>query len=118
MYQHLNAVIPNIEGETNPIMGVLSWVTKDPTKSIAVFVGTGTPDIQVHTIAFDRLRLEFAQRFLFSVGNKDIDPEKIHNSCKRLQRFFDAWLDQNGHLSEEEASVSVVRFRFQIVRPA
>ena len=117
MYQHLNTVIPRIEGKTNPIMGVLSWVTKDTTKSITVFVGTGTPDIELHTVAFDTRRIEFAQRFLFSVGNKDIYPEKIHKSCKRLQKIFDAWLDQNGHLSEEEASVSVVRFQFQIARP-
>ena len=96
-------------------MGVLSWVTKDPTKSITVFVGTGTPDIQLHTVAFDTRRIEFAQRFLFSAGNKDIDLEEIHKSCKRLQKNFNAWLNQNDHLSEEEASVGVVRFQF--VRP-
>ena len=115
VYQHLNTVIPKIEGTTNPIMGVLSWVTKDPTKSITVFVGTGSPDINFHTLVLDTWKMEFAQRFLFSVGNKDIDLEEIHDSCKRFRNFFNSWLDQNGYLSEEEATVGVMRF--QIGRP-
>ena len=117
IYQHLNVSIPRIEGKTNPVMGVLSWITNDPMKSITIFVGTSTPDTEFHTVTFDRLKREFVQRFLFSVGNKDIDLDEIHSSCKKLRKFFEAWLTQNGHLSAEEASVGVVRFQFQIVQP-
>jgi hypothetical protein len=110
LYQHLNSEIGKIRTTTNPIMGVLSWVTQNPSKSITMFLGTGAADIQVHTVALDTWRGEFAQTRLFSAGNRDLELDKIHAGCKRIGSYLNEWLRSNNKLAEEEMKVGVFRF--------
>lgn len=116
LYQHLNTEIPKMAGKANPVMGVLSWVTKDPRKSITIFVGTGAQDLELHTVVFDTWKNEFVQSTLFSAGNRDINLESLHEDCRRFRRFFDEWLAENNHLSSEELSVGIVRFQSALAK--
>lgn len=113
LYQHLNTALAKLKGATNPVMGAVSWVTKNPNHSITIFVGTGTPDVQVHTVAFDNRELRFAQQLLFSAGNKDIELDKLHLSTQRLFRFLNEWLRSEDHLSQDAMKVGVVRFQIK-----
>jgi hypothetical protein len=113
LYQHLGTELAKLKGSTNPVMGVVSWVTKNPLHSIAVFVGTGTREVHVHTVAFDNVEHKFAQQVLFSAGNNDIELAQLHASCQRLGRFLDRWLTSKDHLSDQSLKVGVVRFRIE-----
>jgi hypothetical protein len=110
IYQHLGSEIARICGTTNPIMGVVSWATRNPRKSMTVFVGTGADEIEVHTVALDTWKGEFAQGLLFSAGGKDIELDRIHFRCRQTSRYLDAWLRSSGHLSDDVMGVGLVRF--------
>lgn len=113
LYQHLSSGLARLSMPTNPVMGVVSWVTKEPRHSITIYVGTGTRDIQVHTVAYDRQDDKFPQVLLFSAGNRDIEIDKLHASCRRISSFVDKWLVSSGHLSDQVLEVSVIRFQIR-----
>lgn len=114
LYQHLNSEIPKVKGTTNPIMGVLSWVTKNPSNSITIFLGTGTNETRVHTVSLDTWTGRFAHNLLFSAGNKDIELDQVHSRCRALSKILDKWLVSKAMLSTESAKVSVIRFHIRI----
>jgi len=113
IYQHLNSAISRISGKTNPIMGVISWVTRNPQRSITLFLGTATADIEAHTVAYDTWEHKFAQQLLFSAAKKDIELDKLHASCLRIEKFIDDWLEFKGYLSREDTKVSIIRFQIK-----
>ena len=116
LYQHLNSSIAKIQGNTNPIMGVISWVFKDPSKSLSLNVGTGAEGLEVSSIAIDIHSGKFAQNLLFAAGKKEIDLEKLHLECVRLSNFLNSWLAELGHLKDEDLKSGV--FRILIVPTA
>ncbi len=111
LYQHLNSEIPKISGTTNPIMGVVSWVTSNPADSITAFLSTGSTEIQAHTVAYDNWNHCFAQVLLFSAGNKDIELDKLHVQCKSIAKHLKNWLKQKNYLSKESAKANIIKFR-------
>jgi hypothetical protein len=113
LYQHLNTEIPKINGPTNPIMGVLSWVI-NPQDSITVYLGSGTPEIHAHTLAIDTHNGCFAQNLLFSSGNKGIELDRIHSDCRTLAKFVEKWLKQYNNLSDIESEPSIIKFGIRI----
>lgn len=113
LYQHLNSVIPKINGMTNPIMGVLSWVSSNPSDSFTVFLGTGSKETQIHSVSIDTWNNCFAQNLLFSAGNKDIELDKLHSQCQAVSKFLNAWLKSKGYLSKESTKVGVFRFNIR-----
>lgn len=109
LYQHLNSEIPRINGPTNPIMGVLSWVINSQD-SLTVFLGSDSPAIHAHTVAIDTHNGCFAQTLLFSAGNKDIELDKVHAECRTIAKFLESWLKANNKLSGENAESGLIKF--------
>lgn len=110
LYQHLNSEIPKITGATNPIMGVVSWVASNPADSLTVFLSTGSAEIQAHTVAYDNWNHCFAQKLLFSAGNKDIELDKLHMQCSSITKYLKKWLKSKNYLSNEPLKPSIIKF--------
>lgn len=113
LYQHLDTAVTRAEGRVSPVMGAISWVTREPTKSITIFPGSGGPNVNVHSLAVDTLECRFARNLQFTAGNKDIDLDSLHGSCERFRVFFEAWLAQQGWLGNEKAAIGILRVQIR-----
>jgi hypothetical protein len=109
-YQHLDSEIPKIPLNTNPIIGVLSWVTRDPNKSMTVVYGTFPKEGELHSLALDTWTGSFAQRLVFTAGQMDLDIEATHQEARKFRTFFESWLSEKGFLGEEQLKTGVMHF--------
>lgn len=112
-FQHLNSEIPKLPVKTNPIIGVLSWVTKFSNKSRTVAYGTFLKDGNFHSLAVDTWAGKFANKLEFTAGQMSIALDTIHREVSRFRIFFDKWLVKNEYLSKSELSPSVLSFYIQ-----
>ena len=112
-FQHLNTEIPKLPAKTNPIIGILSWVTKVPNKSRTIVYGMFPKDGNFHSLAIDTWTGQFASRLEFSAGQMNIDIDNIHQEVTRFRRFFEKWLDENQYLGRSELVPSVLSFYIQ-----
>lgn len=93
MFQHLDSEIGKIQGSTNPIMGVLSWVTSNDALAYTIATGTGSEDTQMHSLSVDTTSMSFAQDLVFGTGNEDIELAQLHERCNSFRHFLGRWLD-------------------------
>jgi hypothetical protein len=112
-FQHLNSEIPKLPDKTNPIIGVLSWVTKNPNKSRTIVHGTFPKEGGFHSLAVDTWTDQFASRLEFSGGQMNIDIDKVHFEVTRFKKFFEHWLIDNQYLGENDLLPSVLSFYIQ-----
>jgi hypothetical protein len=109
-YQHLNTEIPKIAEPANPIIGVISWVTKDQNKSKTITYGSIISGNSFHSLAVDTWTNKFACNLEFSSDQLSIDLEYVHKKLKDFAQFFNEWLITNNYLLEKEMIPSNVSF--------
>jgi hypothetical protein len=112
-FQHLNSEIPKLPDKTNPIIGLLSWVTKAPNKSRTIVFGTFPKGGNFHSLAVDTWTGQFANRLEFTGGQMNIDMDSIHREVTRFRLFFEEWLRNHQYLGESELIPSVLSFYIQ-----
>ena len=110
LFQHLNADIGKIRGDFSPIMGGISWVTRDTSVAFTIMTGTSAENTNFHTMAFNTVKGRFSNNLVLGAGLKDIDLDGLHQRCKLFQTFFNGWLENQGMLSVKDQSVGIVRF--------
>ena len=110
IYQHLNSDLQKVVGKTSPVLGAVSWVTRDPLKSITTMLGTMNPEIQTHSLTLDREKWELIPKIQLQVRDLDLDLFSAHQAARKLQVFIERWLNESGRLSEKTSHASVIRF--------
>lgn len=110
LFQHLNTEISKIRGEFSPIMGAISWTTREPGRSITIMTGSSAEDTKFHTLAFDMRRRQFSNQLVLGAGLKDVDLFELHSRCRSFRSFFERWLVEQQLLSKKDQSVGIVRF--------
>lgn len=112
-FRHLNSEIPKLPAGTNPIIGVLSWVTKVPSKSRTIVYGTFPTDGNFHSLVVDTWTGRFASQLHFTAGQKDLDIDNIHKEVTRFRTFFSKWLVNNRLLGQSDLRPLVLNFYIQ-----
>ena len=87
-YQHLNSEIPKLPAKTNPIIGVLSWVTKILGKSRTVVYGTFPKDGNIHTLVVDTWKAEFVSQLEFTAGQTNLDMAIMHKELTKVSKIL------------------------------
>ncbi len=109
-FQHLSTAIPGLSGNVTPILGVLSWATKDPNDSLTIAF-SGAPDVGLPGMILDVRAMKFASTLFFTAAGITVDLADIHRRARKFNAFFVDWLSSRELLATEEISVSTLRFR-------
>lgn len=113
-YQHLNSEIPLVSEGSGPVLGYLSWRTRNPKLGLTVAVGTLPKGTQMASLAWDRVKNEIVDETLFVAGTLSIDLKVVTDACVKIEGFFNGWLDSKGFLGKEESRVSTMKWEIRI----
>ena len=100
IFQHLNTHISSVNGETNPILGVLSWVSKDSSINFSATIGTQPAAVNFSSIPFQVEALKFSRNLVFSAGDVDIDLDKMMQVLSGGNEYLNEWLVSKNRVSD------------------
>lgn len=109
-FQHLNSSIAGLTAKSYPIMGVLSWVGRDPMMSYSISIGHWTKDTEAHTLAVDTWKNTFVVPLQLDAATTSLNLAAVHEHSIRISAFVERWLNKQGFVSATDIGVSVMRF--------
>ncbi len=112
-FQHLSTEISKISGQSNPIMGSISWVGNTPNESYTFIATSPCQDVSTPGLAVDTRTMEFTCDLQLSAQNQDLCLRTVHSKVQDLRAFFSDWLEQQEMLINEEHRTGKMRFIIQ-----
>ena len=100
--QHLNSEIPGLSAETYPILGALSWASKDKQRSFTIALGTLPPGTTFHSLSFDTASKEFVDEIELSIDTFSLNLTECNKLIRSGFEYLADWIESKGYSSTAE----------------
>jgi hypothetical protein len=109
-FQHLDSSIAKLHGTSYPILGVLSWVTRDPAWSCSLTFGHWTKGTHSHSMVVDTHTTKFVASIQLDAGTSSLELARAHAAVRALSLFLEKWLQSANMLGDKVVAPSIMRF--------
>jgi hypothetical protein len=105
--QHLNSQIPEVSKEIYPILGAVSWASKDKQKSFTVALGAMPTGTSFHSLSFDTMSKEFMGDIILNIDTFSVNLTECNKlMCSGFEYLID-WIDTNGYSSTKDIEPNI-----------
>jgi hypothetical protein len=107
--QHINSHVPRIQPEIYPILGVISWPSKNNQQSNSASMGGNPTGTMINTLSFDTSIGEYLPGIIFNADVFKIDISNLMKSLQLIRDGFDNWLSENSLFGDGENRASFTK---------
>ena len=100
--QHLNSQISSVSDEIYPILGAVSWASKDKQKSFTIALGVLPTGTSFHSVSFDTRSKEFISDIILNIDTFSVNITASNKSMQSGFEYLSEWLDANGYSSPKD----------------
>lgn len=100
--QHLNSQIPSVSDEIYPVLGAVSWASKDKKKSFTMALGMLPTGTSFHSLSFDTRSKEFLSDTILNIDTFSVNITACNKSMQAGFEYLTEWLDANGYTSPKD----------------
>jgi len=105
--QHLNSQVPVVSKEIYPILGAVSWASKDKQKSFTLALGALPTGTSFHSLSFDTMSKEFMDDIILNIDTFSVNLTE----CSKLMcsgfEYLNNWIDTNGYSSTKDIEPNI-----------
>ena len=105
--QHLNSQLSQLTGEIYPILGAISWASKDRQKSFICALGAMPEGTSFHSLSFDTVKKEFLNDIILNIDTFSINLTQCNQQMEYGIEYLTTWADENGYLLTDDSSPSI-----------
>jgi hypothetical protein len=104
--QHLNSQIPQLTSDTYPILGAISWPSKDLQVSYTLALGTLPPGTSFNSLSYDSKNKSFLPDIILFIDTFSVNLSKSYQLFCDGNACLSDWIITNGYSSDVDLQPS------------
>ena len=109
--QHLRHEIPDRADRAPPVWGTISWKSKNtPLRSHSIFTGNILPGVEVHTLTFDRVAMEFTSELTLEGTSGVLKLDDLNRRVLAFRTGLREWATSQANVTRATGRIPVMKF--------
>lgn len=100
--QHLNTMIPKVTEEIYPILGAISWASKNLNYSFVITLGTHPKGTSFHSLPYEKSKHKFMDDIALNVDTISVSIKEVYQAMQTANIYLSEFLVAENYLSNDE----------------